>query len=116
MYLRNGMWEIDDLCFVWLFLGVSKPGHRCARIDDLASDVYSAIEYIHAEKGSPWASKFSSKQLLRARMHTLIHKEESSQGMKHAHWRVVPLQKHTLAYKPRIIDSCEHNLERSCVT
>ena len=29
-----------------VFWGVLKPGHRCARIDDLASDVYSAIEYI----------------------------------------------------------------------
>ena len=93
MYFRNGMWEIDDLCFVWLFLGVLKPGHRCARIDDLASDVYSAIEYIHANKGSPWAYTFI--QLLRACMHVLSHKE-SSYGIKQEHWLVLLLQTHTL--------------------
>ena len=61
-----------------VFWRVLKPGHRCARIDDLASDVYSAIEYINANKGSPRACKFISEQLLRACMHALNHKEENS--------------------------------------
>ena len=30
--------------------GVLKLGHRCARIDDLVSDVYSAIEYTYVMK------------------------------------------------------------------
>ena len=67
------------MIFVFLlFLGVSKPGHRCARIDDLAGDVYSAIESINASKGSPRACKLISEQLLQACMHALNHREESS--------------------------------------
>ena len=31
-------------------------------------------------------------------MHALNHKEESSYGMKHVHWRVVPLQRHTRSH------------------
>ena len=27
-----------------------KPGHRCARIVDMANDAYSAIDYIYVEK------------------------------------------------------------------
>ena len=87
------------MIFVFLlFLGVSKPGHRCARIDDLASDVYSAIEYIHANKGSPRACKFISEQLIRACVPALNHKEESSKGIEQAHWRVVPLQRRTRSH------------------
>ena len=59
--------------FFLFFLGVSKPGHRCARIDDLASDVYSAMEYIYVEKGSFRAS--ASISSLRPGKHALTQTE-----------------------------------------
>ena len=89
-------------------MGVLKPGHRCARIDDLASDVYSAIEYIYVEKGSSITS-------LRAGKHALTQTNRKSVIMLLSmHTRVYfRVDTHTHARKHYSIHSCAHMLTRS---
>ena len=70
------------------FLGVLKPGHRCARIDDLASDVYSAIEYIYFEKVRLDLVR-PLHRYEQANMHSHKHKK-CYNVIKHAHSRVFP--------------------------